>query len=87
MNSSIDKREHVLTIDALVANPDIGPAVASASFYGINDGRANEIGDNTGAIVSTWKDRARKLAIAAGDIGLTGSVFSALDDGGGGGSR
>ena len=80
MNPSIDKREHVLTIDGLIADPDIGLAVASAGFYGLNDGRANEIVDNTRAIVSTWKDRARKLGIAAGDIEFTGSAFSALDD-------
>ena len=83
MNPSIDRREHVLTIDGLVADPDIERAVASADFYGINDGRANEIVDNTRAIVSTWKERARKLGIATGDIELTGSAFSALDDGGG----
>ena len=80
MNPSIDRREHVLTIDGLIADPDIEPAVATAGFYGINDGRANEIIDKTRAIVSTWKDRARKLGIAAGDIELTGSAFSALGD-------
>lgn len=57
-----------------------GPAVS----HGVNDTRANEIVDNTRAIVLTWKERARKLGIAAGDIELTGSAFSALDDGGGG---
>jgi serine/threonine-protein kinase HipA len=59
MNPSIDKREHVLTIDGLVADPDIGLAVASAGYYGLNDARANEIVDNTRAVVSTWKERAR----------------------------
>jgi serine/threonine-protein kinase HipA len=83
MNASIDKREHVLTIDGLVAVPDIELAVATAAFYGIDDGRANAIDDNNKAIVSTWKVRARKLGIAAGDIELTGSAFSALDNGGG----
>lgn len=85
MNPSIDKREHVLTIDGLIADPDIELPVASAGYHGIDDGRANEIIDNTRAIVSTWKDRARKLGIAAGDIELTGSAFSAVDGGGGGG--
>lgn len=84
MNPSMDKREHVLTIDGLIADPDIELAVATAGFYGIDDARANEIVDNTRAIVSTWKDRARKLGIAAGDIDLTASAFSALDDEGGG---
>jgi hypothetical protein len=54
--------------------------VASAGFYGINDGRANEIVDNTRAIVSTWKERAREIGIAAGDIEFTGSAFSALSE-------
>lgn len=84
MNPGIDKRAHVLKIDSLVADPDIELAVATAGFYGINDGRANEIVDNTRAIVSTWKNRARKMRMAAGDIALTGSAFSALDDGGAG---
>jgi serine/threonine-protein kinase HipA len=84
MNPSIDKREHVLTIDGLVDDPDIELAVATAGYYGIDDGRANEIVDNTRAIVSTWKERARKMRIAAGDIELTASAFSALDDEGGG---
>lgn len=57
--------------------------VASADFCGIDDGRANEIADKTRAIVSTWKGRARKLGIAAGDIEFTASAFSALDDEGG----
>ena len=83
MNPSIDKREHVLTIDGLAADPAIESAVATAGFYGVNDARANEIVDETRAIVSTWKERARKMGIAAGDIELTGSAFSALDDGGG----
>ena len=80
MNPSIDRREHVLTIDGLSADPDIELAVATRGFYGLNDARANEIVDNTRAIVSTWKERARKLAIAAGDIELTGSAFSAVED-------
>jgi len=84
MNPSIDQRENVLTIDGLVADPDIELAVTTAGFYGINDGRANEIVDNTRAIVSTWKDRARKMRTAGGDIELTASAFSALDEGGGG---
>ena len=83
MNPSIDKREHVLTIDGLAADPAIESAVATAGFYGVNDARANEIVDETRAIVSTWKERARKMGIAAGDIELSGSAFSALDDGGG----
>jgi hypothetical protein len=83
MNPRIDRREHVLTIDGLVAAPDIEPAVASANFYRINDARATEIVDNTKAIVSTWKVRACRLGIADGDIELAGSAFSALDDGGG----
>ncbi len=59
MNPSIDRREHVLTIDGLIADPDIEQAVATASFYGVNDGRACEIVDNTRAIVSTWNKRAQ----------------------------
>jgi hypothetical protein len=84
VNPSIDKREHVWTIDGLVVEPDIELVVANAAFYGINDGRANEIFDKTRAIVSTWKDLARKMRIAAGDIDLTESDLSALDDAGGG---
>ena len=41
MNPSIDKREHVLTIDGLVADPDIELAVATAGFYGISDAHTN----------------------------------------------
>jgi serine/threonine-protein kinase HipA len=82
MNPSIDKREHVLTIDGLIADPDIESAVATAGFYGIGDGRANEIVDKSRAIVSNWKERASELGIAAGDIELTASAFSALDDSG-----
>ncbi len=82
MNPSIDKREHVLTIDGLSADPDIELALATCGFYGLDDGRANEIVDTTRAIVSTWKQRARKMRIAASDIELTASAFSALDDGG-----
>ena len=59
MNPSIDRREHVVTIDGLVAAADIEPAVASAGFYGIDDGRANVIVDNTRAIVSAWNERAQ----------------------------
>jgi hypothetical protein len=80
MNPSIDKREHVLTIDGLVADPDIELAEATAGFYGIDDGRANAIVDRARAIVSKWKDRARKMRIAAGDIELTGSAFPVGDD-------
>ncbi len=80
MNPCIDKREHVLTIDGLAADLDIELVVETAGFYGVNDGRANEIVEKTREVVSTWKHRARKLGIAAGDIELTGSAFSALDD-------
>ena len=82
MNLSIGRREPVLTIDALIADADIELAVATAGFYGIGEGRANEIVDKTRAIVSNWKERARKLGIAAGDIELTASAFSAIDDSG-----
>lgn len=71
-------------MSAYAGDPDIELAVATAGFYGINDGRANEIVDKTKAIVSTWRDHARKLGIAAGDIDLSGYAFSALDAGAGG---
>ena len=80
MNPSIDRREHVLTIDGLSADAVIELAVVTADFYGLGEGRANEIVDETRAIVSNWKERARKLGITAGDIELTASAFSALDD-------
>ena len=83
MNPSIDKREHVLMIDGPSADPDIGLVLASAGFYGLDDARATQIVDESRAVVSSWKDRARELGVAAGDIEFTGSAFSAVDDSGG----
>ncbi len=80
MNPCIHKREHVLTIDGLVADPDIELVVETAGYYGVNDARAHEIVEKTREVVSTWQDRARNMGIAAGDIELTGAAFSAMDD-------
>lgn len=59
MNPSIDKHEPVLTIAGFSADPDIGLVLASAGFYGLDDAGANQIVDESRAVVSSWKDRAR----------------------------
>jgi serine/threonine-protein kinase HipA len=78
MNPSIDKREHVLTIDGSLADPNIETVLNTSEFYNVNPTMAAEIIDNTRAVVSTWKDRARSMGIATGDIELTEPAFSAI---------
>ena len=51
--------------------------LATAGLYELADAAAATIVEQIGAVVAGWKDRARKLGIARGDIELTEPAFAA----------
>jgi serine/threonine-protein kinase HipA len=78
VNPNMDKAEHVLNIDDVDNRPDLNTVLETAAFYGLTDTRALEIVRDVVAVASGWRDVARRAGLAAADIDLMESAFSAL---------
>jgi hypothetical protein len=65
-------------IDDVDNRPDLGIALSTASFYGLNPDQAQNILSQVLTAVGTWRDSARQLGITQADIVLTEAAFSAL---------
>jgi serine/threonine-protein kinase HipA len=78
VNPNMDKAEHVLNIDDVDNRPDLNTVLETAAFYGLTDTRALEIVRDVVAVASGWRNIARRAGLAAADIDLMGSAFSAL---------
>jgi serine/threonine-protein kinase HipA len=79
VNPSIDKSTHVLNIDDVDNRPSLETVSATAAFYRLTTQRAKEIIDEVVSVVTEWKSAARRAKIAAADVELSASAFSALD--------
>jgi serine/threonine-protein kinase HipA len=79
VNPSIDKSTHVLNIDDVDNRPSLGTVLATAAFYRLTHQRAKEIIDDVVNVVRNWKSVARRAKIAAADVDLSASAFSALE--------
>ena len=79
VNPSIDKSTHVLNIDDVDNRPSLETVSATAAFYRLTPQRAKEIIDEVVSMVTEWKSVARRAKIAAADVELSASAFSALD--------
>jgi len=77
VNPNTDKLAHVLNIDEADNQPILENALATASFYGLNDTQAQKIVQDIMDVVSQWSSVASRLRIAKADIKLMESVFSA----------
>jgi serine/threonine-protein kinase HipA len=79
VNPSIDKATHVLNIDDIDNRPSLETVLATAAFYRLTPKRAKEMIDGIVNVVAEWKAVARRAKIAAADIELSASAFSALE--------
>ena len=79
VNPSIDKATHVLNIDDVDNRPSLETVLATAAFYRLTPIRAKELIDEVVNVVADWKAVARRAKIAAADIELSASSFSALE--------
>lgn len=77
VNPDIDKAEHVLNIDDADNRPSLETVLGTAAFYGLGEGEARQVVEDVAAAVDGWKEAARRAGIAAADINLTASAFSA----------
>lgn len=77
VNPNIDKAEHVLNIDDADSRPSLETVLTTARFYGLSADRAKQVVEEVTSAVDSWRDAARKAAIAAGDVELTAGAFSA----------
>jgi serine/threonine-protein kinase HipA len=77
VNPTIDKAEHVLTIDDVDNRPSLETVLSTAAFYGVGDVRAKQIMNGIIMIVDHWQHIARRMHISSGDIALTAGAFSA----------
>lgn len=77
VNPNIDKAEHVLNIDDVDNRPNLETVLSTGAFYGLNNGRAQQIVKDVVAIVDGWQDAARRMRISSADIDLTAGAFSA----------
>lgn len=78
VNPSIDKSTHVLNIDDVDNRPSLETVLATAAFYRLPPRRAKEIIDEVVSVVADWRSVARRAKIAAADVELSASAFSAL---------
>lgn len=78
MNPCFDQDHHVLKLDGSVTEPSLEAALATAELYELTNAAAAAIVEQTCAVVKGWKDRARKMGIARGDIELTEAAFVAI---------
>lgn len=79
VNPSIDKSTHVLNIDDVDNRPSLETVLATAAFYRLTSQRAKEVIDQVVKVVADWKSVARRAKIAAADVELSASAFSALE--------
>ncbi len=77
VNPNVDKAEHVLNIDDMDSRPSLETVLGTAAFYGLSPDRAAHVVEEVANAVDGWRDIARKAGIAAGDVELTASAFSA----------
>ncbi len=77
VNPNIDKAEHVLNIDDTDNRPSLDTVLSTAEFYGLMPDRAKRVVNEIANIVGSWQDAARRAGIAAGDVEITATAFSA----------
>lgn len=77
VNPNIDKAEHVLNLDDGDNRPSLETVLNTAEFYGLTHDSGRKILEEVASAVDQWESVARKEHIAAGDIDLTASAFSA----------
>lgn len=80
MTPCFDKEHHVLKLDGDATVPSVDAVLATAEVYDLALRRASAIVDEVVGVVRHWRERAQNLRIARGDIELTSSAFSALDE-------
>ncbi len=77
VNPNIDKVNHVLNLNESDNTPSIQTVIETASYYDINDSRADEIANKIISIVDQWHIKARKMGIAMADIHIMEPAFHA----------
>lgn len=80
VNPNLDKAEHVLNIDDTDNRPSLDVVLTTAAFYGLSPERATWIVEEVARAVDGWREEARNVGIARGDIELTAAAFSAHTD-------
>ena len=79
MNPCFDKDRHVLKLDGMTTEPSLAAVLATAGLYELKDAAAASIVEQVCAVVRNWKDRARNMGIARGDIELTETAFEGYE--------
>lgn len=77
VNPNIDKAEHFLNIDDTDNRPSLDTVLSTAEFYGLMPDRAKRVVNEIANIVGNWQDAAQRAGIAAGDVEITATAFSA----------
>ena len=77
VNANIDKDEHVLNLDDADNRPSMATVLASADFYALDAKQALQVVEEICAVVDQWRKTAQRIGVAAADIELFSSAFSA----------
>lgn len=80
VNPCVEKAMHVLDIDDVDNRPSLQTVLATSDFYRLNSTQAIKMIDEVVSVVRDWRAVARRAKIAAADIELSASAFSALAD-------
>jgi serine/threonine-protein kinase HipA len=79
VNPSNDKSTHVLNIDDVDNRPSLETVCATAAFYRLTPQHARDLINQVVKVVGDWQSVARRAKIAAADVELSASAFSALE--------
>ena len=77
MNPNRDKRQHALTWDGKIAEPDLAVLKQTAPYYRLaSSAAAQAIIDEVKAVVVTWRDKARYMRLPGQEVQVMETVFA-----------
>jgi serine/threonine-protein kinase HipA len=79
LNPNVERTHHQLAIDATDSAPDVGLALSTAGFYGLDDGEAERILASLRAVVRDWRLVASANGLSRGEAEAMAQAFAGAD--------
>jgi serine/threonine-protein kinase HipA len=75
LNANIERTAHALSIDAADTTPDVGLALDTAEYYGLDAASAGRILRKVKGTLRTWTERAAALRLPREEVDLMAQAF------------
>jgi serine/threonine-protein kinase HipA len=76
LNPNVDRAHHQLAIDTADSTPDLGLALSTAGFYGLDNGEAARISERVRAVIREWRSVATANRLPRAEIELMAQAFA-----------